>query len=287
MQVDRLKDVNDSELGKKSTYISEYDASLLFPIQRQLKRDELGIQDEVSAKKYFQGFDLWTGYELSWLNLKGKPEVRIVKFRFDAHTRNLIESKSFKLYLNSFNNTKFENDHVVITVLQRDLSIAAQGSVSVEIFTLAHFPDLIDTHVEPCIFLDTLDIEVDQYVTDDRFLQLVSDDVVEERLGSDLLKSNCLVTGQPDWGSIYIHYKGKQIDHEGLLRYIISFRNHNEFHEQCIERIYSDLMTRCQPSLLTVYARYTRRGGLDINPLRTNTSTALPFELSQKRMVRQ
>ena len=255
----------DSLLGKHTPYCAQYDPSLLFPIPRQEKRDELAID---STTLPFDGLDIWTAYEVSWLNPKGKPIVAIVDFAFTADSEYLIESKSFKLYLNSFNGTRFDNEQSVIDLWVKDLSKACGSEVSVDLRSLEFEETLIGKL--PGTNLDSLDIEVSQYSVDSSLLKLNGDESVAETLNSNLLKSNCLVTGQPDWGSVVIRYEGNQIDHEALLQYIISFREHNEFHEQCVERIFTDINKFCKPEKLTVYARYVRRGGLDINPYRSN-----------------
>ena len=279
-----------SQLGKASAYIDQYDAALLFPIARAGKREEIGIE----AAPPFFGADMWSAFELSWLNPKGKPQVALAHFTVPAETPNIIESKSFKLYLNSFNNTRFADVEAVKTRLRADVSEAvwrhtcpdagqgvhpAQGSVGVRIL----LPDVFDR--EPIyeldgLSLDRLDVECTRYTPAPDLLKVLtepgSEAPVTEVLVSHLLKSNCLVTGQPDWGSVQISYTGTPIDQEGLLQYLVSFRNHNEFHEQCVERIFMDIWTRCQPLKLAVYARYTRRGGLDINPFRTSYPQALP-----------
>ena len=268
-QVSLMKDnagkAQDSLLGKQTQYCSQYDASLLFPIPRKEKRDELNID---STNLSFDGLDIWTAYEVSWLNSKGKPIVAIVDFAFPAESEYLIESKSFKLYLNSFNGTRFDNEQSVIDLWEKDLSNACGSVVSVDLRKLEFDETLIGKL--PGTNLDNLDIEVTQYSVDSSLLKVNGNELVTETLNSNLLKSNCLVTGQPDWGSVVIRYEGKQIDHESLLQYIISFREHNEFHEQCVERIFTDIKKYCQPEKLTIYARYTRRGGLDINPYRSN-----------------
>lgn len=268
-----------SLLGQSTPYCASYDPSILFPVPRQEKRDELGF-DQSSLP--FQGLDIWTAFEVSWLNAKGKPVVAIAEFAFPADSPNLIESKSFKLYLNSFNGTRFESQQQVEETWMRDLSRACGGEVAVELRSLDEDETLIGRL--PGINLDDLDIEVSDYqVTPELLRNEEEAEVVEETLNSHLLKSNCLVTGQPDWGSVVIHYRGPKIDREALLRYLISFREHNEFHEQCVERIFTDLMKHCQTVNLTVYARYVRRGGLDINPYRSNFEDE--FDIS--RTVRQ
>ncbi|WP_117002043.1 MULTISPECIES: NADPH-dependent 7-cyano-7-deazaguanine reductase QueF [Cysteiniphilum] len=276
-------DLGFSELGKKSEYKTQYDASLLFPIPRSIKRDELGIK----GVPEFKGVDIWTGFEVSWLNMKGKPQVRIAVFEIDALSQCLIESKSFKLYLNSFNNTHFASDDEVTKIMQHDLSQAANGVVSVTLYALKDYPCHV-TNQFVAESIDELDIEINEYMTNPQFLSADQTSKVHERLSSDLLKSNCLVTFQPDWGSVLIEYQGGKINREGLLKYLVSFRDHNEFHEQCVERIYTDIMLYCQPEKLCVYARYTRRGGLDINPMRANFMfDAEQNEQKQIRLARQ
>lgn len=265
-------------LGQQSAYISQYTPSLLQPVPRSLNRDDLGLRGELP----FQGCDVWTLYELSWLNAKGKPVVAIGEVFVPATSPNLIESKSFKLYLNSFNQTRCDSLEAVQALLVQDLSGCAGAPVSVTLFTLDQAPHQIAQLPGECI--DEQDIEVDNYEFDASLLQgAAGSELVEETLHSHLLKSNCLVTSQPDWGSVVIRYKGPKLDREKLLRYLISFRQHNEFHEQCIERIFIDLKHYCQPDQLTVYARYTRRGGLDINPFRSDFE-AVPANL---RLIRQ
>ncbi|MDE9555925.1 NADPH-dependent 7-cyano-7-deazaguanine reductase QueF [Xenorhabdus bovienii] len=256
-------------LGTKTDYIQSYSPELLEALSRSLGRNDIGISSDSLP---FQGFDLWTAWELSWLNGKGKPVVAIGEFIIPATSPVLIESKSFKLYLNSFNQTKFETIDDVAHTMKKDLSLAAGQSVDVKLYP--HLNGYCH-EISPLSgqSLDDLDIEIGSYDFDAAVLAdaaSAGNDVVSETLYSNLLKSNCLVTNQPDWGSVIIRYEGARIDHEKLLRYLISFRTHNEFHEQCVERIYSDIMRYCQPEKLTVFARYTRRGGLDINPFRSN-----------------
>lgn len=267
-------------LGKTTDYRDTYDASMLQGVPRSLNRDPLGLKADNLP---FHGADIWTLYELSWLNANGLPQVAVGQVELDYASLNLVESKSFKLYLNSFNQTRFASWDEVRSTLQRDLSACAQGAVSVTLYRVdelegqpvAHFAGL-------CI--DDQDIAIDNYEFDAALLtDAASGDVVEETLVSHLLKSNCLITHQPDWGSVQIQYRGAQIDREKLLRYLVSFRHHNEFHEQCVERIFTDIQRFCQPESLSVYARYTRRGGLDINPWRSNTD----FVPATGRLARQ
>ena len=277
---------DQSQLGKSSAYIDQFDASLLFPIPRATKRAEIGL---VGATTPFFGADLWTAFELSWLNLRGKPQVALAHITVPCETPNIIESKSFKLYLNSFNNTRFADAAAVQARIRTDISEAAwRGSetpstVGVRILLPEMF-DIEPVHELDGLSLDRLDMDFDTYSPDPTLLSAALDEApVSEVLTSNLLKSNCLVTGQPDWGSVQISYSGPQIDQAGLLKYLVSFRNHNEFHEQCVERIFMELWTRCQPIKLTVYARYTRRGGLDINPFRTSHPGALPANIRNAR----
>ena len=283
----------DSLLGKAAPYIGQYDASLLFPIARAAKRAEIGI---VGVAPFF-GADMWTAFELSWLGARGKPQVALAHFTVPCESPNIIESKSFKLYLNSFNNTRFADVDELKIRLRTDLSEAlwrdaspepsgsgpAPASMGVKILLPEHF-DRESVHEQGGLSLDRLDVECTRYTPAPDLLRVLADEVpVTEVLTSNLLKSNCLVTGQPDWGSVQISYTGAPIDQEGLLQYLVSFRNHNEFHEQCVERIFMDIWTRCKPLKLTVYARYTRRGGLDINPFRTSYPQALPSNIRTAR----
>jgi 7-cyano-7-deazaguanine reductase len=261
-----------SPLGKSTVYADRYDAGLLFPIPRQGKRDEIGVS---GADLPFHGVDIWNGYELSWLDTRGKPVVAVAEFRFPATTPNIVESKSFKLYLNSFAQERMVDASHVHDTLSRDLSAAAGGPVSV---TLRTPDELAGTPLaEPeGVLLDTQELDFDNYGPPEAAFLASHDGHVREVLVSHLLRSNCPVTGQPDWGSVQIAYTGAPIDRAGLLRYLVSFRNHTEFHEQCVERIFMDLSSRCAPDELAVYARYTRRGGLDINPFRSSDPLAVP-----------
>ncbi len=279
-----------SQLGKASAYIDQYDASLLFPIPRAGKRAEIGIATGTPSSAPFFGADLWTAFELSWLNTRGKPQVALVHFVVPCESVNIIESKSFKLYLNSFNNTRFADVADVLARLRVDINEAVwrggvvQSSVGVKVIAAEKF-DMEPVHELDGLSLDRLDVECTHFQPAPELLTVTdAENPVSEVLVSNLLKSNCLVTGQPDWGSVQIRYTGAAIVQEGLLQYLVSFRNHNEFHEQCVERIFMDIWTRCKPLKLAVYARYTRRGGLDINPFRTSHPQALP---SNTRTARQ
>jgi len=269
-----------SPLGKSSEYVSTYAPELLFPISRATKWAELGLSAETLP---YQGVDLWNCYELSWLTASGKPVVAIGEFAIPAQSPNIIESKSFKLYLNSLNQTAFDSFDAVRAVMERDLSAAAGAPVGVRVRSLDDVASEGVAVVEgTCI--DDLDLAVDSY-DHPRPELLRCDDTrrVDEVLYSHLLKSNCPVTGQPDWGTLVVEYSGPALDAASLLAYVVSFRQHQDFHEQCVERIYLDLQRLLQPTRLTVYARYVRRGGLDINPYRSSAAVAP----DNRRLVRQ
>lgn len=268
-----------SPLGKDTVYADRYNPSLLFPIPRADKRRELGVAEVLP----FHGVDIWNAYELSWLDLRGKPQVALAEFRIPVSSPHIIESKSLKLYLNGFAQERIESADVLTDTLLHDLSAAAGAVVGVQLGKAAAGTlPAVDLDGQ---LLDTQDVEIDHYGPPRaEFLQAdATAQPVAETLVSHLLRSNCPVTGQPDWGSVQIAYRGAPVDHAGLLRYLVSFRTHNEFHEQCVERIFVDVMARCAPRQLSVYARYTRRGGLDINPFRSSTP-ATPDNL---RTVRQ
>ncbi|WP_133500912.1 NADPH-dependent 7-cyano-7-deazaguanine reductase QueF [Cognatilysobacter terrigena] len=262
-------------LGRHVDYPTTYDASLLVPIARSNGRSEIGITTPLP----FIGHDRWHAYELSWLDGRGKPHVATATICVPADTPNLVESKSLKLYLNSFNSTAFDSYQDVRDRIIRDLSNAAGGDVAV---TFGLPP--VDRR-GPAILLDTLETDITCYGPPNAKLLEVdaTRGDVEETLTSELLKSNCPVTGQPDWARVTISYRGAALDHASVLRYLISFRDHCEFHEQCVERIYVDLLTRAAPSMLSVEARYTRRGGLDINPWRATPGTPAPAAARDER----
>ena len=274
-----------SPLGHHSVYLDEYDASLLFALPRQPKRAEIGI----TGAAPFIGADLWTAYELSWLNHRGKPQVALAQLTVPCETPNLIESKSLKLYLNSFNQTRFASADEVRNCLRNDLSACAwrdagiQASIGVKLLLPEQFDQQPMQELDG-LLIDRLDVECQHYRPAPELLRANHDEApVTQTLVSHLLKSNCLVTGQPDWGSLQIDYSGAPIDEAALLQYIVSFRQHNEFHEQCVERIFMDLWQRCRPIKLSVYARYTRRGGLDINPWRSSHPQAMPANVRTAR----
>lgn len=269
-----------SPLGKSSEYIATYTPSLLFPIPRAAKWAELGLTAETLP---YQGVDFWNCYELSWLLPSGKPVVAIGEFSIAADSANIIESKSFKLYLNSLNQTAFASEVELIATLEKDLSAAAGKPVGVRIRSLKDIEAEGIVSV-PGVCVDDLDVTISSYDRPQPELLRCDDSrVVDDALHSHLLKSNCPVTSQPDWGSVSVEYRGAALDHASFLAYIVSFRQHSDFHEQCVERIFMDLQRLLKPEKLTVYARYVRRGGLDINPYRSTEA----LTLENGRLARQ
>lgn len=269
-----------SELGKQSNYDDKYNPSRLFAVPRVEKRQELSINADDLP---FFGFDCWNHYEVSWLNPKGKPMVATAVLVYACDTPNIIESKSLKLYFNSLNQTIFESVSALQAIIKRDLGACVEGEVFVNI-NLIESAQKSSLNSFEGILIDTLDVSCSDYSVATHYLAITSD-IVAETLCSNLLRSNCPITNQPDWGSVLIQYKGNKIDHEGLLKYLVSFRNHNDFHEQCMERVFMDIMTHCHPESLTVYGRYTRRGGLDINPYRSTEPVV--FSEQNYRLIRQ
>jgi 7-cyano-7-deazaguanine reductase len=265
-----------SPLGRVVTYRDDYAPQLLFPVDRAPKRAELGLGDMPLP---FVGEDLWNAYEISWLDPRGKPRVALGRFVVPAASPRLIESKSLKLYLNSFNQTMFADAERVRATIAVDLTAAAGAPVAVALMSLSDAPQRLFTRPDG-VLLDELEVSIDRYTPAPELLSASLDGpVVDETLYTHLLKSNCLVTGQPDWGSLAVRYRGPRIDRENLLRYVVSFRSHNEFHEQCVERVFCDILRACRPERLAVWARYTRRGGLDINPFRATPGEAPPENL--------
>ncbi|MCC8398322.1 MAG: NADPH-dependent 7-cyano-7-deazaguanine reductase QueF [Rickettsia endosymbiont of Labidopullus appendiculatus] len=270
-------------LGKKIAYIDFYDNSLLQPISRKFAREQLQIVDALP----FYGFDIWNCYEVSWLSQTGKPEVRILEFMVSSDSPNIVESKSLKCYLNSFNNTKFESSEQVKELIAKDLSLIFESTVIISLKDLESY-DGTRLQSFSGINLDRLEVTITSFEISQNLPKLLKGNtrIVDEVVYSNLLKSNCLVTKQPDWASVQISYRGKKIDHSSLLKYLVSFRNHNEFHEQCVERIFCDISKFCTPDELTVYARYTRRGGIDINPIRSSSKLNVT-KISNLRHIRQ
>ena len=261
---------HDSLLGKTAPFPDRYDPALLFPIPRAPQRAAIGIGDPLP----FHGVDIWNAYELSWLDARGKPKVAVAEFRVPASTPNIVESKSFKLYLGSFNQERIGSAEELRARLIADVSDAAGAEVEVVLVQPARFTEL---RLEELAgeSIDDPPVAIDEYGPPNPSHLRTRDEEADETLVSQLLKSNCPVTGQPDWASVQIRYAGPRIDREGLLRYIVSFREHADFHEHCVERIFTDIQRRCAPSRLDIHARYTRRGGLDINPWRSS-GTAIP-----------
>ena len=271
-----MGDIDHSPLGRDVAYPRHYDPTLLYPIPRVLGRQAIGV----SAPLPFIGHDRWNAYELSWLEPGGKPRVATATLQVPADSPNLVESKSLKLYLNSFNASRFAGADAVRARIESDLSEAAGASVTMA-FGLPPFEDADDDAT--CI--DGLEIDIAACdAPDATLLRADPGEVVEDTLTSALLKSNCPVTGQPDWADLAIRYRGPRIDRAGLLRYLVGFRDHAEFHEQCVERIFVDVLARCMPEWLSVEARYTRRGGLDINPWRASAGIHPPVS---QRTIRQ
>ncbi|MDC0601801.1 NADPH-dependent 7-cyano-7-deazaguanine reductase QueF [Aliiglaciecola sp.] len=263
-------DISHLTLGKSVEYATTYTPELLQAVPRSLSRNQIGLTEALP----FYGEDLWNAYELSWLNSKGKPHVAVMQCTVPFDSPNLVESKSFKMYLNSFNQTRVESVDKLNSMICEDLSRCAGAQVKVTIILPEEFNNqVIDELPGHCI--DDIDVTIDDYTLNPKTL-VSGNDIVSETLTSNLLKSNCLITNQPDWGSVMVRYEGPQINRESLLKYLISFRMHNEFHEQCVERIFNDIVQQCHPEKLSVYARYTRRGGLDINPFRSNFEVNYP-----------
>ncbi len=270
---------HDSTLGQDTRWPEKYDPDALFPIARSLGRAELALGETLP----FVGADIWNAYEVSWLGPDGKPRIALAQFHVPAESPYLIESKSFKLYLGSFASATMASSDALRDYLERDLSAVAGAAVTAALILPKDFATLrIEELCGECI--DDTPVSITDYgPPEPAHLSADTDARVRETLVSHLLKSNCPVTGQPDWASVQITYTGPRIDRAGLLRYLVSFRGHTGFHEQCVERIFCDLKSRCQPIELTVYARYTRRGGLDINPWRS-TLLAAP---TNPRLARQ
>jgi 7-cyano-7-deazaguanine reductase len=275
--------MNHNPLGRQTDYVSVYAPHLLFPIPRAESRALLGIGDALP----FYGVDIWTGYELSWLDALGKPVVAVAEFFIPCTSEFIVESKSFKLYLNSLNQTRIDSVAEVEALIAKDLTRITGTDVQVNVIPLTasmraaqHLAVIAEVDGE---LLDDLAVAVDAYHPAPELLTTEMG-IVDECLVSHLLKTNCPVTGQPDWASVVIRYKGNKIQRKNLLRYIISFREHQDFHEHCVERIFSDIARVCRPEELVVYARYTRRGGLDINPFRSSSPNTKPELL---RLIRQ
>jgi 7-cyano-7-deazaguanine reductase len=261
--------MNESPLGKRSEYPEQYAPELLHGIPRAEARKELGLGSELP----FRGVDVWNAYELSWLDERGKPVVGVGEFVVPADSGRLVESKSLKLYLGSLNGMRYPGGDALAELIRADLSKVCGAEVQVAIGSLE---DSVGRGLQlpagECI--DAAELQIDVYEPDASLLRVAdAGEELEETLHSNLLRSRCPVTGQPDWGTVLVRYRGPRIDRESLLGYVISFRNHQGFHEHCVERMWMDVMQRCAPSKLTLQAQYLRRGGLDINPFRSNFET--------------
>ena len=261
----------DSPLGQQSDYPDKYSAALLFAIERAESRATLGIGGDLP----FHGVDIWNGWELTWLAGSGQPRVATVEIRVPARSLAIVESKSLKLYLNSFAMSAYDSADEVRDLVRRDLSRCVGAEVEVILQTPAD-TDGRPSEKLPGDCIDDLEVDCDTWDVDASLLRSGDGDAVTESLHSHALRSLCPVTSQPDLGSVLINYSGPKIDRASLLRYIVSFRKHNDFHEACVERIFLDIERQCRPTKLTVYARYQRRGGIDINPFRSNFESEAP-----------
>lgn len=269
--------VEHSLLGKDTNYPTEYQPDILFPISRAPAREKYAHVEAIQ-----QGKDWWHVFEISWLNSAGVPQVAIGRITLPAFSPNLIESKSLKLYFNSLNFAKFDSKETFITTVEKDLSKAAGAEITLDLF----YVDELEISKPEGICIDDLTPERLENHPDASLLSLdqYSDENIEVQLYSHLLRSNCPVTGQPDWGTVFIRYQGKKPCYKSILAYIISYRQHNGFHEQCVEQMFADIWQNLKPEKLMVYATYTRRGGLDINPCRVSDSTWMPRPI---RLARQ
>lgn len=264
------EELEAAPLGHATDYPDTYDASLLFVVPRAPQRAEIGLRGALP----FTGADVWTAYEHTWLDLAGKPEVAVVSFAVPVTSPSIVESKSVKLYLGSFAQSRFASAADVSARIGHDLSAATGADVTVNLIPPASFAAFTLAELEGDS-IDGIATAVDRYEVDPRLLRAGGDDA-RETLRTDLFRSVCPVTGQPDYASISIAYAGPRIDRAGLLRYVVSYRQHAGFHEHCAERLFTDLISRCGCRELTLIARFTRRGGLDINPFRTNTGAPPP-----------
>ncbi len=273
-------DFSDTALGKRSAAVSQYTPSLLFPIDRSRVRAQLGVRAEELP---FFGADLWTAWELTWLDRDGKPEVGVLQVRVPCESRAIVESKSLKLYLGSFAQTPFASAYDVVRTLESDLSVTVGAQVVVDLLSLNQ---VTQAGVSGLMgeSLDSIRIASPVYHPDAALLERIETGrMVTETVHTNLFRSLCPVTGQPDMASVQISYTGPRIEHEDLLRYLVSYRDHPGFHEYCVEKIFLDLMERCRPRELSVSARFLRRGGIDINPFRS-TGKIMPAVV---RLVRQ
>ncbi len=265
-------ELDEGPLGQPTQYPSTYTPSLLHSIERQTARAHVGVE----AASALRGEDLWTGYEFSWLDTGGKPVVAGLRMRVPCQSEAIVESKSIKLYLNSFSQTKFENQAAVLRTLDQDITLAFRSPVIIELFEIAQLAAPVESLSGIC--LDDLDIRTQTYERAPEFLQVEDPErTVHESVYTNLFRSLCPVTAQPDWASVAIEYSGAPIERAGLLKYLVSYRTHQAFHETTIEQIYLDIQQLCAPQRLSVYGRFQRRGGLDINPFRASDEDCAPL----------
>ena len=268
----------ENPLGKPIDYTFTYDPSQLFPVERALGRNALGLDGDLP----FYGEDIWTAWELSWLTETGKPESAVAEIRFPVDSPCIVESKSLKLYLNSFNMSRFESIDAVAMTLALDLSAVAKAQVEVAIMDCDNVDDLAAGAAQGTV-IDHHEVDSYVYQVDASLLKHGEGEVVDETLSSHILRTNCPVTGQPDWATVEITYSGQKIDEAALMAYLVSFRTHTGYHENCVETIYTHIMENLSPNRLTVVGRFTRRGGLDINPCRSSE----PIDFDNRRVIRQ
>lgn len=266
-------------LGKQTAYVDRYSPSLLFPIDRDQARTEIDIGADMALP--FFGVDTWTAYELTWLNRRGKPQAGVVQLEVACDSKCIVESKSLKLYLNSFAQSSFDDRMSVLNTLRSDLAIAFDGELKIELLDVCAAQLWLSQ--APGLCLDDLDIDIEHYECDSKLLRCAGGAMKNETLHSNLFRSLCPVTGQPDFATVIVQYAGDAISHEHLLAYLVSFRNHQAFHESTVEQMFIDISARCTPSQLCVTGRFLRRGGIEINPVR---STHV-IESSASRLPRQ
>lgn len=260
----------DTPLGKPTSYADGYDPTLLVPMARSQSRREQGLP----AAPDWAGVDLWRSYEFSWLNVEGLPRIAGLTLEVDAASPRMVESKSMKLYLNGFAQTRFESEDAVRQRLDVDLGAAFGAAVAARLEPLSALAGAVP--VLPGTCLDDLPVTTDVYQPDPSLLRCGAR-AVAETVHTELFRSVCPVTGQPDWASVLIRYQGSAIDHQALLRYLISFRQHAAFHETTVERIYADIDERCGCERLLVAGYFLRRGGIDINPIRADRAGPWPL----------
>jgi 7-cyano-7-deazaguanine reductase len=269
-----------SPLGKATEYPDRYDASLLFAVSRAPQRAVLGIEGNLP----FSGWDVWNAYEITWLDLRGRPRLAIGEFRVRAESPAMVESKSLKLYLGSFAQEPVSSGAALGERIATDLSRVCGDEVAVALTPSANFETALSSRVAPTGIesIDETDVTIDASHPDPALLAH-AEPTIDESLCSSLFRSTCPVTGQPDYADVFIHYRGQRIDRAGLLRYLVSYRRHAAFHEACVERIFVDIANRCRPERLSVHARFMRRGGIDINPFRSNFEAAPPDNIRTPR----